>query len=64
MFYRHPERDRRPTFAILVTSFSQSDSSLINWSRVDTECHPQAGILGASLEAGRHMFTDLQSMYL
>ncbi|XP_019849285.1 PREDICTED: uncharacterized protein LOC100641922 [Amphimedon queenslandica] len=60
----HPERDHRPTFAILVTSFCQSDSSLISLSPIDTQCHPQAGILGAPLEAGQDMFTDLQSMYL
>lgn len=56
--------EQRPAFASLLTRLSQPDWSLNKWSRVDTQSHPQAGVLGAPLIAGHQMYNELQSMYL
>ena len=41
----------------------QNDQSLLDIPEEDRSSHPQAGVLGASLEAGENMYQDLQSTY-
>ena len=43
---------------------SHSDSQLLSWSEKDKDVHPEASCLGASLEAGDELYTDLQDYYL
>ncbi|XP_019850411.1 PREDICTED: uncharacterized protein LOC100638128 isoform X2 [Amphimedon queenslandica] len=60
----HPETSQRPSFIDLVTRLSQSDYSLIKWSQDDKSANPQSVVLvGANIEAGQYLFTDLQCMY-
>ena len=40
------------------------DSDLLSWSEKDKAVHPQASSLGAPLEVGDELYTDLQDYYL
>ena len=64
IMYRHPETTDRPSFASLVSNFSQPDTELLAWSDDDRSCHPQASVLGALMEAGTHLYPLLQDTYV
>ena len=40
------------------------DSDLLSWTEKDKAAHPRAASLGAPLEAGDELYTDLQDYYL
>ena len=42
----------------------EHDQRLLEIPDKDKSTHPQAGILGANLEAGQRMYTDLQNTYM
>jgi len=60
---RHPEASSRPTFYQLLQALSFSEAELLVWSEEDMRVHPQAAVLGASLEAGRDLYPELQETY-
>ena len=62
--FRHPETSKRPSFANIVSRLSQSDDSLMKLSHIDKDTNSQAIVLGANIEAGQHLFIDLQHAYL
>ena len=53
----------RPSFASLASLLSQPDRELLVWSDEDQNCHPQASVLGAPLEAGAYLYSLLQKTY-
>ena len=66
---RHPNKNLRPTFSDLHTSLSDHTLSL-GMKESQSEgpdqplpLHPQAHTIGAPLEAGKELFTDLQNIY-
>ena len=61
---RHPEKSGRPTFPALHKTLSQDSRALLPWSVEDHKTHPQATVLGAALEAGKDLYTDIQDSYI
>ena len=66
---RHPNKNIRPSFSDLHTSLSDHTLSLgmMTESPVaegPVDQHPQAHIIGALLEAGKELYTDLQNKYI
>ena len=47
-----------------MSALLQNDQSLLNIPEEDLLSHPQAGVLGANLEAGENMYKTLQNMYM
>ena len=62
--YRHPESKKRPSFNEIMLLLLKDDSTLLLIPDEDRLTHSDAGQLGASLEAGDKLYTDLQSMYI
>ena len=60
---RHPQASSRPTFSQLLQALCQPDTELLSWSEEDVRVHPQAGMLGAPLEAGKDLYPELQQIY-
>ena len=61
---RHPEKSSRPSFHSLCQSLDGEPATLLQWREEDTQCHLQASLLGAELEAGKNLYTELQQLYL
>ena len=62
--YRHPESKKRPAFNDIMLLLLKDDSTLLLIPDEDRLTHSDAGQLGAPLEAGDKLYTDLQSMYI
>ena len=62
--FRHPDPVARPTFSELCQALSQPESELLGWSEEDMRVHPQAAVLGAPLEAGKHLYHELQEIHI
>ena len=60
---RHPETSFRPAFRDVVLTLVGSEQMVLNIPEVDSSTNPLAGVLGAPLEAGENMYTDLQKRY-
>ena len=63
LFYRHPVVPSRPTFFELLQTLASYEAALFAWSEEDKAVHPQAAVLGAPLEAGLDLYTELQTSY-
>ena len=63
MFGRHPDPKKRPGFNDIMLVLLRNDQSLLEIPEEDCSSHPQAGVLGASLETGENMYKTLQNMY-
>lgn len=62
---RHPDRSARPTFSDILQILSPPALQLLSWLAEDTElAHPMASILGATMNAGRSLYPDLQNKYV
>lgn len=59
---RHPIASSRPTFSEILTGLLKDE--VLSIPAEDQTTHPQASLLGASLEAGLEMYKDLQNTYL
>jgi len=46
-----------------LQDFNYSDAEILIWAEEDTRVHPQAMVLGASLEAGKDLYPELQDTY-
>ena len=65
-FARHPDPHDRPDFSVVLERLKQPSSSLLDLGMSEEELaqHPKSATLCASLEAGCHLFKDLQNKYL
>ena len=63
-FFRHPDKDRRPSFREVVQKLLKHEDSLLHIPPKALSSHSQAGILGAPLKAGMLMYTDTQHIHL
>ena len=61
---RNPDKSRRPTFEAILRTLSEPEDQLVQWTREDTQTHPQCSLLGAPLDCGRDLYPSLQGMYL
>ena len=62
--YRNPAPELRPLFDTILMELQHPDFKLLSWTveDVSTYCE-QARTLGAPLEAGEELYTDIQNMY-
>ena len=61
--YRSPKPSSRPTFTNLLQSLQEPSAHVLHWTEEDSQGHPQATCLGASMEAGIDLYPDLQIMH-
>ena len=61
---RHPETALRPSFRDVVLTLVGSAEMVLNIPEEDSSTNPLAGVLGAPLEAGENMYSQLQLRYL
>ena len=64
MVFRNADKSGRPQFREIVETLSQPESLLLHIPEEVTRGHPQASVLGAPLEAGRNLYTELQNTYM
>ncbi len=62
LLQRHPDPSHRPDFrSLLLTLLEHRDSPLT--LTLPEGVHPKAGTLGAPLEVGEELYSDLQKTY-
>ena len=62
--YRHPETVLRPAFRDILLTLVGSEVVVLNIPEEDSSTNPLAGVLGAPLEAGENMYSELQRRYV
>ena len=60
---RHPETSERPAFSDVLSALLDYEARVLFIPKEALETNPQAGVLGAPLEAGEGMYTELQDSY-
>ncbi len=60
---RHSESSQRPGFRDIVLMLVGSEEMVLSIPEEDASTNPLAGVLGAPLEAGENMYSQLQSRY-
>ena len=64
LFERNPEPEFRPTFPDIQTVLQRPDFKLLTWTAEDVAAYTEeARTLGAPLEAGEELYTDIQNTY-
>ena len=64
LFKRNPEPDHRPTFPEILVGLQRPDFKLLTWTAEDVAAYTEeARTLGAPLEAGEELYTDIQKLY-
>ena len=58
---RNPVPELRPSFSDMFLELQQPDFKLLTWTAEDVT--EQARTLGAPLEAGKELYTDIQRLY-
>ena len=62
---RNPEPESRPTFPDILTVLQRPDFKLLTWTAEDVVAYTEeARTLGAPLEAGEELYTDIQRTYV
>ena len=62
---RHPQPESRPTFTNILVSLQRPDFQLLKWTPEDiATINESARILGAPLEEGECLYTELQNTYI
>ena len=62
--YRNPVPELRPSFGAMVLELQHPDFKLLMWTSEDVAAHTeQARTLGAPLEAGESLYTNIQHIY-
>lgn len=61
---RNPVASERPTFSQILSVLLNNKEETLSIPIKDASAHPQACLLGASLEAGLEMYKDIQDKYL
>ncbi|XP_064386571.1 uncharacterized protein LOC135335087 [Halichondria panicea] len=59
----HSENSQRPAFRDVVLSLARGEEMVLSIPEEDSSTNPLAGVLGAPLEAGENMYSQLQSRY-
>ena len=60
---RHSESSQRPGFRDIVLMLVGSEKMVLNIPEEDSSTNLLAGVLGAPLEAGKNMYSQLQNRY-
>ena len=60
---RHSESSQRPGFRDIVLMLVGSEKMVLSIPEEDSSTNPLAGVLGAPLEAGKNMYSQLQNRY-
>ena len=61
---RNPVPETRPSFSVMFLELQHPDFKLLTWTAEDVAAYTeQARTLGAPLEAGGELYTDIQKMY-
>ena len=61
---RNPVPELRPSFSDMFLELQQPDFKLLTWTAEDVTAYSeQARTLGAPLEAGEELYTDIQRLY-
>ena len=64
VFCRHPDPRSRPQFGQITNLLSGSSGYLLGWSDKDKQIGSEdAAKLGAPLESGYYLYSDLQQKY-
>ena len=62
---RNPESDSRPTFPEIQVELQRPDFKLLTWTAEDVAAYTEeTRTLGAPLEAGEELYTDIQKSYI
>ena len=61
---RNPVARERPSFHDITLLLDQNEAVVLEIPQEDLSSHPKAGELGASLEAGKNLYSELQNTYL
>ena len=61
---RHPENSQRLVFRDVVLTLVGSEKMVLSIPEEDSSTNPLAGVLGAPLEAGENMYSQLQNRYI
>lgn len=61
--YRNPKADDRLTFSQLVIDLTRLEALVLKIPQKLVDRHPQCTELGASLNIGRLMYRNIQTMY-
>ena len=62
---RNPEPESRPAFPDIQTVLQRPDFKLLTWTAEDVAAYAkEARTLGAPLEAGEELYTDIQNCYI
>ena len=54
----------RPSFRDIMLTLVGSEEMVLNIPEEDSSTNPLAGVLGAPLEAGENMYSELQRRYI
>ena len=60
---RYPDKAFRPTFRDIILALVEDKREILEVPLNETEENSQSGNLGAPLEAGSHLYKDLQKVY-
>ena len=60
---RHPNKSLRPSFRDIVLALTGKMEDILEIPENDEDITPQFKNLGADLEAGEHVYMDLQTSY-
>ncbi len=63
-FLRHPETELRPAFRDIVLTLVGNKERVLDIPEEDSSTNPLSVVLGAPLEAGENMYSQLQSRYI
>ena len=65
LLYRHPEAAQRPSFPDILIPLQKPDFQVLQWSSEELTLYSEEErTLGAALEAGHQLHSDLQIKYL
>ena len=62
--HRHPHHTKRPTFEETLRPLLDSEETVLDIPSEDSDTHKDAACLGAELQAGHKMYTNLQALYI
>ena len=62
--HRHPHHSKRPGFEEILRSLLDNEQTVLHIPSEDAATHKQAACLGAELQAGHKMYSQLQALYI
>ena len=61
--HRHPQSSSRPAATDVVLALMENEEVVLRVPKDDAATDRLAGVIGAPLKAGEHMYPELQEMY-